>query len=81
MNKTDDRYSIVRRIDWIKNNLLSGQLFNCSDLAAKFDISTRTAHRDICFVRAEYFKTILKYNTADRSYYLEPKQEEAVDGR
>ena len=70
MEKPDDQYSIVRRIDWISKRLLRGQPFNSTDVAAEFEISARTALRDMRFVRAEYFGNQLKYDIVERSYYL-----------
>jgi DeoR/GlpR family transcriptional regulator of sugar metabolism len=66
----EDRYNIVRRIDWIRNHLYAGQPFNSTDLMSEFDISARTAYRDIHFVRKEYFVNRLKYNIVERTYYL-----------
>jgi len=70
MKKSDDPYTIVRRIDWIRNHLLYGQSFNSTDVVAEFNVSARTAHRDIRFVREEYFGDQLKYDIVTRSYYL-----------
>ncbi|NTV51321.1 MAG: hypothetical protein HGA69_00595 [Desulfobulbaceae bacterium] len=65
------QYNVVKRIIWIIDQLLSGQLFNSTDVAFKFDTSLRTAYRDMHFVRDEYFPDRLKFNTKDNSYYLD----------
>lgn len=70
--RLEDQYNVVRRIDWIRKKLLSGLPFNSTDLTAEFDISVRTAHRDIRFVREEYFGDQLKYDIVNRSYCLSP---------
>lgn len=71
--KRFDQYNVVKRIIWIRDQLLSGQLFNSTDIAFKFDTSLRTAHRDIHFVRDEYFPDRLKFNAKDNTYCLDQK--------
>lgn len=71
--KRYDQYNVVKRIIWIRDQLLSGQMFNSTDVAFKFDTSLRTAHRDMHFMRDEMFKDRLKFNADDNSYYLEPE--------
>ena len=70
----NDRYGVVRRIIWIRDQLLQGQMFNSTDVAFKFDTSLRTAHRDIRFVRNEYFPDRMKFSQEDNSFFLEPEK-------
>jgi len=71
--KRYDQYNVVKRIIWIRDQLLNGQMFNSTDVAFKFDTSLRTAHRDMHYMRDEMFKGRLKFNAGDNSYYLEPE--------
>ena len=54
-------YHIVTRIEWITEALEHG--INCTDIAAKFGISTKTAQRDINFLRR---KMIIEYDATNR---------------
>ena len=57
----NDTYHIIRRMDWITEALEHG--INCTDIAAKFDISTKTAQRDINFLRR---KMTIEYDAKNR---------------
>lgn len=72
--KGNDRYGVVRRIIWIRDQLAMGQIFNATDVAFQFDISLRTAHRDMRFVRDEYFQDRMKFSQEDNSFYLDPEK-------
>jgi len=63
-----DTYHIIRRLDWIRAAIESG--INCTDIAAHWDISKKTAQRDIDFLR-EYYKMNIGYNTKTRKFYQE----------
>jgi hypothetical protein len=47
-----DTYHIIRRLEWIKSALESG--INCTDIAAEWGVSTKTAQSDINFLRSFY---------------------------
>ncbi len=69
--KGNDRYGVVRRIIWIREQLAMGQIFNATDVAFQFDISLRTAHRDMRFIREEYYPNLI-FDKNDNSFYLSP---------
>ena len=71
--KRFDQYNVVKRIIWIRDQLLSDRQFNSTDIAFKFGTSLRTAYRDMHFVRDEYFPDRLKFNIKDNSYFLDQK--------
>lgn len=59
---------VIRRLEWITQALESG--INCTDIAAKFDVSPKTAQRDINFLR----ETVrIGYDAKTRKFYLEER--------
>jgi hypothetical protein len=63
-------YEVCLRVDWIRKNLESGIKFNSSDHCAKFGRGTRTALRDMSFVKKEYYGKKLSYSIHDKSFFL-----------
>jgi predicted DNA-binding transcriptional regulator YafY len=61
-----DTYHIIRRLDWIRANLKRG--INCTDIAAEWDCSTKTASRDIRFLRA-YYGLKIEYDEKRKCFY------------
>jgi hypothetical protein len=71
MNKNP--YYVVERIDWSRLRLERGQPFNSTYLMGEFDITQRTAHRDIRYLR-KYYGDRLQYDFRDRNYFLNDRQ-------
>jgi hypothetical protein len=70
-----DTYHIVRRLDWIKSNLDAG--INCTDIAARWDCSIKTAARDIKFLR-NYYGLRIEYNESKKTFNVPGRKK---DGR
>lgn len=62
-------YAIVIRLETIKARLLAGGALSCTDIAAQFDISLKTAQRDINFLRSFYHLDI-RYDAKLRALYV-----------
>jgi len=62
-------YAVVIRIETIRKRLTDGGALNCGDIAALFDVSLKTAQRDIEFLRSFYGLTI-DYDASRRALYL-----------
>ncbi len=60
-------YNIIRRLDWIRENMDRG--INCTDIAAEWDCSPKTASRDIGFLRSHYGLRI-EYDQSKKYYFL-----------
>jgi predicted DNA-binding transcriptional regulator YafY len=64
-----DRRPFVERIHWIAGQLRSGRHINCSAIARRFEISTKTAMRDIDFLR-DRLRYDIDYDEYDRTFTL-----------
>lgn len=62
-------YAVVIRLETLKKRFIEGGALNCGDIAALFDISLKTAQRDIYFLRAFYGLSIA-YDAKARALYL-----------
>jgi len=62
-----DTYNIIRRLDWIRTNLDSG--INCTGIAAHWDVSIKTAQRDIKFLRS-YYGLRIEYDQQQKYFTL-----------
>jgi hypothetical protein len=67
--KSSDPYFITHRIDWARSRLEKGQPFNSTYLMAEFEITRRTAMRDIRYIRV-FYGDRLQYDYRDRMYFL-----------
>jgi predicted DNA-binding transcriptional regulator YafY len=61
--------TLLRRVTWAMSRLRSGQSLKAPDLAAHFEVSLRTAYRDIDFLRDEW-RVPLEYDRGKGTYYL-----------
>lgn len=62
-----DTYHVIRRLEWIKNNLHRG--INCTDIAAQWDTTIKTAQRDIRFLR-QFFGLRIGYDSHYKCYTI-----------
>ena len=62
-------YAVVIRLETLKKRFTDGGALNCGDIAALFDISLKTAQRDIDFLRTFYGLSIA-YDAKTRAFYL-----------
>lgn len=62
-------YAVVIRIETIKKRFIDGGAMSCTDIASQFDISPKTAQRDIDFLRTFYGLSI-DYDAQARVLYL-----------
>ena len=62
-------YAVVIRLETLKKRFIDGGALNCGDIAALFDISLKTAQRDIDFLRTFYGLSI-SYDPKARALYL-----------
>jgi hypothetical protein len=63
----NDTYHVIRRLEWIKNNLHRG--INCTDIAAEWDTTIKTAQRDIRFLR-QFFGLQIGYDEHYKCYTI-----------
>ena len=62
--------SIYERYAWFDSRVRGGKYPNASKLAARFEISVKTAQRDIEFMR-DRLQCPLSYSTSEKGYYYE----------
>jgi predicted DNA-binding transcriptional regulator YafY len=60
---------LLRRVTWAMGRLRSGQPLKAADLARQFEMSLRTAYRDLDFLRDEWHLP-LEFDRARGTYYL-----------
>ena len=65
-----DPYSVVRRVDWIREQLTVGRPLNSTAIVAEFGVTWRTALRDIKYLK-KYFDGRLKYDYREKTFYLD----------
>jgi hypothetical protein len=63
-------YIIIQRIDWIRLRLENGGSLNCTDVAAQFDVSTKTAQRYFNLLRKHYRLPVI-YDASKRTFFIE----------
>jgi predicted DNA-binding transcriptional regulator YafY len=59
----------LRRLMWALNRLRSGRPLRATDVAQQFEVSVRTAYRDIDFLRDEW-SVALEYDRSEGTYLL-----------
>lgn len=59
----------LRRLMWAINRLRTGRTLRATDLAVEFEVSVRTAYRDLDFLR-DAWRVALEYDHAEGTYRL-----------
>ena len=63
------QYDIFKRVSDLKTRFEKGQSLNCTDIAAAYNVSTKTANRYLDLLR-NHFQLKLIYNPSSKNFSL-----------
>lgn len=59
--------NINSRLEWITDTLRAGEMINCTIISHRFEVTIKTAQRDINLLR-RHFRMRIQYDSKRRSY-------------